>query len=78
MESAKITGSKVILANDIVNYSRVLELCHPENRMCRKLSVRIKSMRTVNESNPLHKFALGVDVDVSNQKETGALDRKVC
>ena len=45
----------------IVNYSYIFLLCHPVNRMCRKLSVRIKPTRTVSESNLLHKFELGVD-----------------
>ena len=64
----------------IINYSRILGLCHPVNRMCRKLSVRIKMTRTVNESNPLHKFALGIDGVILRQQrrrrreEIGAID----
>ena len=49
-------------------YGRVLELCHPVNIMCRKLSVRIKSTRSCQESIPLHKFELGVGVVMLRQQ----------
>ena len=50
------------LQGSIVNYSNILGLCHPVNRICRKLSVRIKSTRIVIGSNPVQNIASGVDV----------------